>query len=148
MAYKTRAAGIKAYSLTAAGKAAHKRAMAKHRASQQGKDYEASSARKASRAAYSTSPKGKAAHNRAYKKYAVKRRATSEGVLKTKARDAVHSALRSGWIAKLPCQVCGVTKHIQAHHPDYTKPLVVQWLCRLHHKQEDKLCQQSQTPLH
>jgi hypothetical protein len=31
-----------------------------------------------------------------------------------------------------PCRVCGNPK-TDAHHDDYTKPLEVDWLCRLHH---------------
>jgi hypothetical protein len=31
-----------------------------------------------------------------------------------------------------PCEVCGATK-VEKHHPDYSKPLEVRWLCREHH---------------
>ena len=27
------------------------------------------------------------------------------------------------------CSICGVTKNIERHHPDYSKPLEVQFLC-------------------
>lgn len=37
---------------------------------------------------------------------------------------------------KQPCQVCGTTKWIHGHHPDYSKPLEVIWLCAKHHKEE------------
>lgn len=33
-----------------------------------------------------------------------------------------------------PCEVCGETR-THRHHPDYSKPLVVRFLCALHHKQ-------------
>ncbi len=47
-------------------------------------------------------------------------------------RSAVHRAVRTGKLAKAPCDVCGST-YVVAHHNDYSKPLEVQWLCRLHH---------------
>jgi hypothetical protein len=48
---------------------------------------------------------------------------------KQKARAAVGHALRDGRMVKAPCFVCG-SPDSQAHHPDYAKPLDVQWLCR------------------
>lgn len=35
---------------------------------------------------------------------------------------------------KKPCEVCGEIK-VDMHHDDYTKPLLVRFLCRLHHRQ-------------
>ncbi len=37
-------------------------------------------------------------------------------------------------IAKQPCEVCG-NPDSKRHHPDYSKPLEVVFLCNLHHKQ-------------
>jgi len=51
---------------------------------------------------------------------------------KYKAKAAINSALESGKIEKKPCEMCGDTKSF-GHHPDYNKPLEVQWLCRKHH---------------
>ena len=51
---------------------------------------------------------------------------------KRKAHYKVSNALRSGKIEKKPCAVCGA-ETVQAHHPDYSKPLEVQWLCITHH---------------
>jgi hypothetical protein len=45
----------------------------------------------------------------------------------------VQNALRLGILAQQPCEVCGAEKS-EAHHPDYDRPLEVQWLCRAHHR--------------
>lgn len=50
-------------------------------------------------------------------------------------RDAVAEAIKKGRLIRLPCEVCGAV-NVQAHHPDYRKPLKVRWLCRKHHGQE------------
>lgn len=49
------------------------------------------------------------------------------------AHNAVARALRSGKLARQPCEVCGNPK-THAHHDDYLKPLEVRWLCTPHHK--------------
>jgi hypothetical protein len=49
------------------------------------------------------------------------------------ARNAVAAAIRSGALKSLPCEGCGSTTKIQAHHHDYSKPLDVKWLCSLCH---------------
>jgi len=49
------------------------------------------------------------------------------------ARFAVKKAVLSGILEKLPCEVCGSTTRIHAHHGDYSKPLTVKWLCHTHH---------------
>lgn len=49
-----------------------------------------------------------------------------------KARKAVWDALQEGTMVKEPCH-CGEIK-VEAHHPDYDKPLFVIWLCHKHHK--------------
>jgi hypothetical protein len=48
------------------------------------------------------------------------------------ARYAVNNALRDGRLERQPCH-CGA--RAEAHHPDYSKPLDVVWLCRPHHRQ-------------
>lgn len=53
-----------------------------------------------------------------------------------KARETVKQALYKGILKKEPCVVCGVDK-VQAHHPDYSKPIDIIWLCPSHHKQVD-----------
>ena len=49
-----------------------------------------------------------------------------------RARKLVKDAMRYGKLIRRPCEVCGNEK-VDAHHPDYTQPLAVQWLCRSHH---------------
>lgn len=51
------------------------------------------------------------------------------------ARSALYKALRVGTIVRQPCEVCGATHRIHAHHDDYSKPLAIRWLCSLHHRQ-------------
>jgi hypothetical protein len=51
---------------------------------------------------------------------------------KFKARTIFRNAILRGEIKKLPCEVCGSNK-AQGHHPDYSKPLEVIWLCQAHH---------------
>jgi len=53
-----------------------------------------------------------------------------------KARKALNWAVRSGKAARLPCLLCG--EKAEAHHPDYSLPLAVVWLCDAHHKQVHK----------
>jgi hypothetical protein len=51
---------------------------------------------------------------------------------KIKAHNAVARALRNGLLKRQPCEVCGEVR-VDAHHPDYDRPLDVRWLCRAHH---------------
>ena len=71
-------------------------------------------------------PEGKAKRDASSKRYAVKNR------IKRLAKDAVHNAIRAGKMIKKPCKICGENK-VEGHHPDYTKPLEVVWLCDKHH---------------
>lgn len=54
---------------------------------------------------------------------------------KAKANQMVGNAIRDGKLIRQPCQVCGTTVKIEAHHTDYSKPLDVQWLCFKHHRE-------------
>jgi transposase-like protein len=53
---------------------------------------------------------------------------------KVQAHRAVRRALLGGRLAQLPCEVCDEPKS-EAHHDDYSQPLVVRWLCHAHHFQ-------------
>lgn len=70
----------------------------------------------------------KAAHQRAYRR---------NNPDKIRARCAVSNALRDGRLVKKPCEVCGTTDRVQAHHHDYSKPLDVKWLCFTHHTENE-----------
>lgn len=52
-----------------------------------------------------------------------------------KAHKLVARALASGALVRRPCKVCG-NPTVEAHHPDgrYDQPLVVDWLCKRHHR--------------
>jgi hypothetical protein len=50
------------------------------------------------------------------------------------AHNAVRSAIRRGLIERKPCEVCGA-EPADAHHDDYSRPLAIRWLCRLHHRE-------------
>lgn len=50
---------------------------------------------------------------------------------KTRARQQAKRALAAGKIMRIPCH-CGQPGEM--HHPDYTRPLDVVWLCDEHHK--------------
>lgn len=52
---------------------------------------------------------------------------------KRKAHQLVQTAIRNGRLKRKPCMKCG--KKADAHHSDYSKPLVVKWLCPKHHKE-------------
>lgn len=46
---------------------------------------------------------------------------------------ATNQAIGRGDLVRQPCEVCGTTTRIHAHHEDHTKPLEVRWLCAEHH---------------
>lgn len=53
---------------------------------------------------------------------------------KVLAHKKVYNAIKSGKLVRMPCEICGVTTAVQAHHDDYSRPLDVIWLCQKHHK--------------
>jgi hypothetical protein len=54
-----------------------------------------------------------------------------------KASHIVGNAIRDGHLRKTPCHVCGAEK-VEGHHPDYSRPLDVVWLCNPHHREIHK----------
>jgi len=51
------------------------------------------------------------------------------------AHSLVQYELAAGRMVRQPCEVCGATELIDAHHDDYNRPLDVRWLCKKHHRQ-------------
>jgi hypothetical protein len=86
---------------------------------------------KASRKKYDTSEKGRRIH--AVIQIARHRR----DPLKKPAQNALNRAIASGLLTRRPCEVCG-EEYTHGHHPDYTKPLEVVWLCPQHHSDEHR----------
>jgi hypothetical protein len=58
-----------------------------------------------------------------------------ENKLKKTAHQKVSYAIQKGELIRQPCERCGTTEHVVAHHEDYNKPLDVVWLCKHHHKE-------------
>jgi hypothetical protein len=54
--------------------------------------------------------------------------------IRSKVKDAVRYALKTGKLVRLPCFECGSLES-EAHHPDYSRPLDVIWLCKQHHRE-------------
>ena len=48
----------------------------------------------------------------------------------------VSTAIKKGVIERDTCIVCNSAAH--AHHPDYSKPLDIIWLCAKHHRDEHR----------
>ena len=53
---------------------------------------------------------------------------------KYKANYLLTNAVRDKRLIPSVCEVCGEIKS-QGHHPDYSKPLEVVWLCQKHHQE-------------
>lgn len=78
--------------------------------------------------AWGASPSGKASRDR------TRRRHRAEFPGRVRAVAAVSNAIRDGRLQRGPCARCGATSRVQAHHPDYSRPLDVVWLCFNHHR--------------
>lgn len=56
------------------------------------------------------------------------------------ANQTVTYAVKKGVLRKPKvCEECGGTGRIEAHHSDYSQPLLVQWLCKSCHIKADKV---------
>ena len=78
-------------------------------------------------ARYAATDAGKAATARAKKKY------IELNPIKRLSHIIVGNAMRDGRLIKMPCEVCGTTSKIHAHHDDYSAPMSVRWMCAKHH---------------
>ena len=81
------------------------------------------------RAEYQKTLDGQDARRRASSSY------NARNPVRTAATTAVRNAVRGGRLIKLPCWECGSTNRIEGHHPAYSMPLDVIWLCKSHHQQ-------------
>lgn len=84
--------------------------------------------RAAARREYDKTAAGVAARLRASAKW------NAENQHKKEAHHKVSTAIRSGRLVKKPCERCGASETVEAHHEDYSKPLDVVWLCDRDHK--------------
>ena len=87
--------------------------------------------RVAARREYIQTADGKRAHARANRKW------MEQHPNRRKASYIVGNAIRDGKLQPHPCHICGTKA--QAHHPDYSAPLDVVWLCAKHHRQAHDL---------
>lgn len=56
---------------------------------------------------------------------------------KYKARYKLRNAVIKGLVVKpTKCEICNATKDLEGHHPDYSKPLDVIWMCKDCHVEE------------
>ena len=99
------------------------------------RSYEASRAtlphRVKSREEYLATESGKAAKKRASDAY------EARFPEKTRARRITRNAIRFGRLVNPGvCSIDGCSAKPEAHHPDYSKPLKVVWLCSKHHHEE------------
>jgi len=51
----------------------------------------------------------------------------------------IHTSKVKGILIAQPCEICGITENIHAHHEDYSRPLEVRWLCAYHHSRVHSL---------
>jgi len=63
------------------------------------------------------------------RKWRARRPMTEEQKTKDRCRSYAGVYKRRGKLIQEPCFKCG-SEESQMHHPDYTKPLEVVWLCR------------------
>jgi hypothetical protein len=64
------------------------------------------------------------------KEWRTEYRKTEEFKFKRKARYTAYNALKYGKIIKEPCAMCGSNENIEIHHIDYSKPMLITFLCR------------------
>ena len=54
---------------------------------------------------------------------------------RNRAHGLRYWAVKNGKLKPKPCKICG-DLNVHSHHPDYSKPLEVIWLCPKHHKRQ------------
>lgn len=95
------------------------------------------------RKTYQQTEAGKVAVSRAHRNY------ISKHPKRRAAQVVVGNAVRDGRLIPWPtCALPDCEAKPEAHHPDYDRPLQVEWLCRVHHRQAHALFRRlmEQTP--
>ena len=64
-----------------------------------------------------------------YRKYC------KENPEKVWAQSTLNRYIKNKKIKRSFCEMCGISQNIHGHHPDYSKPFSVIWLCPIHHKE-------------
>ncbi len=59
---------------------------------------------------------------------------TAEQRKKQAVRSRTRMRVNRGKIIKTPCIICLSEKNLESHHPDYSKPDLIAWLCRKCHR--------------
>ena len=60
---------------------------------------------------------------------------SAEDKKRADARSKLHMRMRRGKISPPSyCELCGLTRKVQAHHADYDKPYQVVWVCAACHR--------------
>lgn len=54
------------------------------------------------------------------------------------ARAQARVAELRGKLIRQPCAAGGCPERAERHHTDYNKPLVIEWLCRRHHRERHR----------
>lgn len=72
-------------------------------------------------------------HNLYMRNWRKTHKLTGYARIKDIARHKANVYQRRGLITPKPCEVSGCNNKSEKHHDDYSKPLVVRWLCRIHH---------------
>jgi len=97
--------------------------------------------RVAARKDYQGTPEGRQAHQRALKASALR------FPDRARARIALGNAVRDGRVVPWPvCAVPECSDKPEAHHPDYSAPLAVAWLCNSHHRAAHAVTLELETP--
>lgn len=78
-----------------------------------------------------------AAYRREWRKYHEDAPKSEEQLLRHRVRALTRAYIKMGKLIKGSCEVCGELK-VDAHHDDYSKPLDIRWLCKLHHREHHK----------
>src|SRR6266478_652028 len=71
-----------------------------------------------------------------------------EWLLRARAHNAVHYALKVGKLRRKPCEECGTKHRVQAHHDDPLKKLDVRWLCTGCHSKVDGTAARNRAKTH